>query len=211
MDWVLVAYWICFMSGLVYAVISALMGGLFGFEHGGIVGGGGAGDFTHDFGTGVDVGAGHGEALAGATPGETAISPVSPMTIAVFSTTFGGTGIILRRLFDQPLLVSIPVSLAAGLAVAGAVFVFFYKVFQAVQASSEPEVAMVVGMPAEVTVAIPAGGVGEIAYVAGGGRFTGVARSETGQEVPRYSHVRITKVVGNTFYVAPVEERPATS
>jgi hypothetical protein len=209
MDWILVAYWVCFMSGLVYAVISALLGGLFGFEHGGIHGALTGGDFTHDFGTGADIGAGHGEALAGATPGEAAISPLSPMTLAIFSTTFGGVGIILHKLFNQPLLVSIPVSVAAGFVVAGVVFVFFYKVFQAVQASSEPEVAMVVGLPAEVTVAIPAGGVGEIAYVARGGRFTAVAHSETGAEILRYSHVRITKVVGNTFYVVPVEERPA--
>jgi membrane protein implicated in regulation of membrane protease activity len=211
MDWILVAYWVCFMSGLAYAAISALLGGLFGFEHGGIIGGVGGGDFAHDFGTGVDVGGGHGEALAGASPGEAAVSPLSPMTIAVFSTTFGGVGIILHRLFNQPLIVSIPVSLGAAFAVAAVVFVFFYKVFQAVQASSEPEVAMMAGLPAEVTVAIPSGGVGEIAYVVRGGRFTAVARSETGEEIARYSHVRIMRVVGNTYYVVPVEKGPASS
>jgi len=45
-EYVLVAYWICFLLGLGYAVIAALMSGLLGFGHGaegGIEGGADAG------------------------------------------------------------------------------------------------------------------------------------------------------------------------
>ena len=49
--------------------------------------------------------------------------------------------------------------------------------------------------------AIPAGGFGEIAYVARGTRFNSTARSIDGKEVPRNATVRIKRIVGNTCYV----------
>jgi hypothetical protein len=41
MGWDVFAYWICFISSVVYAAIAALLGGLFGFGHGGVEAGGG--------------------------------------------------------------------------------------------------------------------------------------------------------------------------
>jgi di/tricarboxylate transporter len=49
------------------------------------------------------------------------ISPLSPATISVFMTVFGGTGIITTTLFHLRLLLTLPLSLFAGFAVAGAV------------------------------------------------------------------------------------------
>lgn len=208
MGWDVFAYWICFISGVVYASISALLGGLFGFEHGGIEAGGGVGA-AHDFGTSHDIGAGHGEVHAGGVQGEMAISPLSPMTIATFSTVFGGTGLILTRLFKYGFFITLPVSVVAGFLVAGVVFIFFYRVFVAVQASSEVQVGELVGITGEVTVAIPADGVGEIAYVTLGGRYTAIARSDTGQPIDRHKTIKITRVVGNTVCVTPVEQSAA--
>lgn len=210
MPWDVFAYWICFISGVGYAVIGALLGGLFGFEHGGVEAGGGFEPAGHDFGTSTDVGAGHGEAWGGHGPGEVAISPLSPMTMATFSTVFGGTGLILTNMFHQSLYVSLPASVIAGFLVAAAVFSLFYRVFASVQASSEVQMGALVGLTAEVTCAIPADGVGEVAYVTLGGRYTGIARSETGQPIPRHAAVKITRVVGNTVYVAPVEQAAVT-
>lgn len=207
MSWDVIAYWICFISGVVYATLAAIMGGLFGFEHGGVEGGVEAGEVAHDFGTAQDVGAGHGEALAGAGPGEVSISPLSPMTIAVFSTVFGGTGLVVTKMFHQNIYVSLPISVAVGFLVAALVFFVFYRVFQAVQASSEVELAGLRGQHAEVTEAIPEQGVGQVAYVVRGGRFTAHARSEDGSAIQRFSPVEIVRVVGNTFYVRPLAEK----
>ena len=206
MGWDVFAYWICFISGVVYATIAALLGGLFGFEHSGIEAGGGLEPAGHDFGTAHDVGAGHGEATAGHGPGEVAISPLSPMTIATFSTVFGGTGLILTKMFKYNLYITLPASALLGFAVAAGVFSLFYRVFVSVQASSEVQIASIVGLLGEVTVAIPSDSVGEIAYVALGGRHTAIARSETGQPIERHKAVRISRVVGNTVYVTPAEQ-----
>ncbi|UCH35205.1 MAG: NfeD family protein [Armatimonadota bacterium] len=216
MGWDVIAYWICFISGVVYALIAALLGGLFGFEHGGDMGGieggdGGLEPAAHDFGTAQDVSAGHGEAFGGAGPGEVAISPLSPMTMATFSTVFGGTGLILTSMFKLSLFVTLPVSVIVGILVAVAVFSAFYRIFASVQASSEVRMGSIVGLTAEVSVAIPKDGVGEVVYVALGNRYTAIARPETARAIPRHATVRITRVAGSTVYVAPVEGAVAGS
>lgn len=211
MGWDVFAYWICFISGVVYASVAALLGGLFGFEHGGGAAGAGFEGAAHDFGTAHDVGAGHGEAHAGAGPGEVAISPLSPMTIATFSTVFGGTGLILTKMLKYGLFITLPAAVLAGFVVAWGVFYFFYRVFMSVQASSEVQLGSLVGLLAEVTVAIPADGVGEVAYVTLGGRYTSIARSDTGQPIERHRPVKITRIVGNTVYVAPAEPAAPSS
>ena len=205
MGWDAFAYWICFLSGIAYASVAALLGGLFGFGHGG-AGAGGMEPAAHDFGTSHDVGAGHGEATAGVGPEEVAISPLSPMTLATFSTVFGGTGLILTRMFHYNLYVSLPSAVAAGLLVAGAVFSIFYRLFNAVQGTSEVTMANLVGLTGEVTVAIPAAGVGGVAYIALGNRQTALARSQEGEDIPLHTPVRVVRVVGSTIYVTVLDK-----
>jgi membrane protein implicated in regulation of membrane protease activity len=206
MSWVLVAYWVCFGVGTVYALVSALMTGFFGFVGGG--GGEDIGSFEvgHDFGVeGGDAG-GHGEAFAVAAEGEPVIAPLSPATISVFLATFGGVGIILTTLFDFSLYLSLPISAGAGLVVAGVVFALFYRLFTAVQGSSEPRMAEATGVTAEVTVPISKEGVGEVAFVVRGARLVSPARSQEGVELPRHTAVRIVRRVGTTLYVTALTE-----
>jgi membrane protein implicated in regulation of membrane protease activity len=208
-SWELVAYWICFGTGAAYAAVSALLGGFFGLvHHAGDIGGGGA-DMGHDYGGGHEAG-GHGEAFAAGTEAEPAIAPISPATISVFLTVFGGVGIILTSLAKMNLFLSLPLSAAAGFLVAGLVFVMFYYLFTKVQASSETRMVEVIGLTGEVTVPIPAGGVGEVAYTCRGARLVSSARTEEGAEVPRHTAVRIARQVGSTLYVTPTgSEEPA--
>jgi membrane protein implicated in regulation of membrane protease activity len=131
------------------------------------------------------------------------ISPLSPATIAIFMTTFGGVGIILHSLFHMGLLLSLPISAVSGIAVAGFVAILFYHLFARVQASSETRMAEIIGLTAEVTVPIPAQGVGEIAYICRGARLVSGARSRSGRGIPRHQVVRIMQQVGNTLYVEP--------
>jgi membrane protein implicated in regulation of membrane protease activity len=135
-------------------------------------------------------------------------SPLSPVTIAMFVTSFGGCGMILMKLLNvtQP-LVHIPVSMLAGLAVGGLTFAFFYRVFQSTQSSSESRVNDLAGLQAEVTTSIPSEGLGEITYVSRGSRFTAPARSEERLMIATHTPVVIKKVLGNTFFVALLEKK----
>ncbi len=203
-DLSLVAYWICFSLGTAYATVTALLGGFFGITHHIADFGGAHADMGHDYGAGGHDASGHGEAYSGPGEGEPVISPLSPATISVFMTVFGGVGIITTTLFHMRLLLTLPISLASGFLVAGFVLILFYHLFTKVQASSETRIAEVVGLSAEVTVPIPAGGIGEVAYVCRGARLVSPARATGVAGLPRHAAVRIARRVGSTLYVQPL-------
>ena len=75
-------------------------------------------------------------------------------------------------------------------------------VFSKTQSSSEGRLANVVGTSATIITPIPLDGVGEIAYVQAGSRYTAPARSENGVAVPNGATVKITRIVGTQFYVS---------
>jgi membrane protein implicated in regulation of membrane protease activity len=77
----------------------------------------------------------------------------------------------------------------------------FNWMFSKTQSSSESRVASLMGQMASIVTPIPVNGVGEIAYVQGGSRYTAPARTETGVAVPAGKPVRITRVVGTQYYV----------
>jgi hypothetical protein len=78
------------------------------------------------------------------------------------------------------------------------------------QASSEVRMTSLVGRSAEVTVAIAAGGVGQIALTFSGERTEQIARSADGRALPRGAEVTITGLRGDSVVVAPLES-PAGS
>lgn len=181
-------YAICFGVGLLFAIVSAFTSHLFG------------GHDAH-----VEVGTG-GHAEAGfQDTGIPGLSPFSPTTITAFITAFGGLGMVLTRI---PLLsspwISAPLALLGALMIAAGVVWVFGTVFHKVESSSESHVAELVGMTATVITPIPANGVGEIAYVQSGSRYSAPARNERGAEVATGQTVKIVRVVGTQFYVAPI-------
>ena len=207
----------CFCIGLFYAIFTGVFTGLFGGHgeasggHGDLGGGhgdagGGHGDVGHGDAGGHGADAGH-EAGAGAQSavahGEVHFSPLSPIVVAMFLVAFGAAGMITNGALGWPIWLSVSISTVAGLAVAALTFLLFYKLVQATQASSEATVAGLVGEAAEVITAIPRDGLGEIAYVSRGSRYTAPARSDTGMTIPVFSPVVIRRIAGNTYYVAP--------
>ncbi|HOS73652.1 MAG TPA: NfeD family protein [Verrucomicrobiota bacterium] len=181
-------YSVCFGAGLLFAVVSALLGHLFGGH-----------DVDADVGTGGHAEAGFQDA---GVPG---LSPFSPTTITAFITAFGGLGMIFARVeATRSPWVSAPLALLGALAIAAGVVWLFGTIFHKVDASSESRVATLVGMSATVITPIPAGGVGEIAYVQAGSRYTAPARTESGVPVASGQAVKIVRIVGTQFYVAPL-------
>src|SRR6185369_4920662 len=185
-------YLVCFFLGLGFAVLSALLAGVFG---------GHAGPHVDAGGVHVDLGASHTDGThAPVGDGQVHFSPLSPVSIALFVTTFGGISLLLKK-FGYPPLVQLPVGMLSGLIVGGAVSYAFFRIMQATQASSHARAGEEIGLEAEVTVPIPNDGLGEIAYVVRGTRFTNPARTLDGKELPAHVMVKIVKQAGNTYIV----------
>lgn len=180
----MIIYAICLVVGLLFTLISAVAGHLFG---------------GHD---GADVGTG-GHAEAGFDDaGVPGISFFSPTVLCSFVTAFGAFGLIFSKISvtESPWL-SAPLALACGGLVAFGVFLIFNAMFNKTQSSSESKVATLVGYSASIITPIPENGVGEIAYVQGGSRYTAPARTEKGNAVAAGRSVKITRIVGTQFYV----------
>jgi hypothetical protein len=198
MPWYEWMYYMAFVVGVVYALVTFILGHFGGGDASG-----------HDVG-GHDVG-GHGAATSDGSiphPGghEVAFSPFSPVVFAMFLASYGGMGVICLKMFEmRNVLAHMPISLAGGIFGGGLTFVFFYKVFATVQGSVLPTTNDIVGTEADVILAIPGHEqLGEIAYVAKGVRSNAPARSEDGTMIPAHTTVVITKIVGATWYVKPV-------
>lgn len=184
-----IIYGICLALGLLFTIISAIAGHLFG-----------GGDHGGDIGTG-----GHAEAGFDNT-GLPGISFFSPTVLASFVTAFGACGLILRSIkATSPVWISAPVSAAAGGLIALAVFWLFNTMFQKTQSSSESHVASLVGQTASIVTPIPENGVGEIAYIQGGTRYTAPARAVNGRAIGAAKGVRIARIVGTQFYVEVID------
>jgi membrane protein implicated in regulation of membrane protease activity len=185
-------YLVCFFLGLGFAVLSALLSGLFSGDAGAHMGGhmdsGGLHGHGHDAGAHSDDGTVH-------------YSPLSPVTIAMFISTFGGTGILYKRYFDPQIWIHVPMAAVSALIVAGIVSWIFYRIMLATQSTSQPRAEEAIGMEAEVTVSIPHQGLGEIAYTLRGTRLTSSAKTADNKELPARAMVKIVKQVGNTYIV----------
>jgi len=144
---------------------------------------------------------GHAEAGADSSdmPG---ISIFSPTIMASFVTAFGGFGLIFTQFpATARTVISAPLSIFCALLVAGGLYKFLSSVFRHTQSSSESHVARLAGTEASVISPIPENGVGEIAYVVGGTRYTAPARVENGTAIANGKSVKITRVVGTQFFV----------
>ena len=182
----MIIYGICLVLGLIFTLFSAIAGHFFGGHDGGNVGTGGH----------VEAGFDH--------TGLPGISFFSPTVLSCFVTAFGAFGLIFTRIdaTNSP-WISAPLAVAGGGLVAWGALLFFNAMFRKTQSSSESHVATVVGMTVSIITPIPENGVGEIAYVQGGTRYTAPARSEKGRAIGHGSPVKVTRVVGTQFYVEP--------
>jgi NfeD-like partner-binding protein len=184
----MIIYTACLALGLIFAIISAFAGHLFGGHEG------------------VDVGTG-GHAEAGYDhSGVPGISFFSPTVLACFVTAFGACGLILTHIEStRSVWISAPISAIAGAAMAFVALVIFNWMFSKTQSSSESRVASLTGQTASIITPIPLNGVGEIAYVQGGSRYTAPARTTDGVAVPAGKPVRITRIVGTQYFVEALD------
>ena len=127
----------------------------------------------------------------------------SARIMASFLTSFGVGGIV-GRYYGLSHPASSGVGVAAGVVMSGLVYQFA-RILYSQQASSELHMTGVVGRFAEVSVAIPAGGVGQITLSSGGERTEHIARSADGRAVGRGTQVIIRELRGESVIVAPAD------
>ena len=146
----------------------------------------------HDV-VGHDVG--HGDADHGGP------SVFSARIMASFLTAFGVGG-VLARYYGLSHVAASGVGIVAGAAMSGLVLQFA-KILYSQQASSELRMQTLVGASAEVSVAIPANGVGQVALNVGGERSEHVARAADGKAIARGAAVVVTGVGADSVLVSP--------
>ncbi len=155
---------------------------------------------------GADIHIGDAGPVGGIDAPDVAVSPLSPITVATFVTTFGGVGALALGVFNVDPRMSLLWAVVAGLASGGLMYVFVSQFLVRSQASSEMHRSELVGMEAEVTVPIGENATGQVTYVTKSGRMSSMARSADGKAIPRGQFVTIVRTIGPQVLVRPMAE-----
>lgn len=191
-------YFVLITLGMIYALFILITGQLGTDGDMGGHGGGHGGEFDLDLDTDFNLHGHSGDSIDG-------LSPISPLTIATFITAFGATGLVTTNLFSVSDRGSILWATLGGVLFSIMTYLGFTYLLIKPQGSSEVRISEMAGTQAEVLTPIPADGLGEIAFVAQGGRVTFSARSLHKTDISRGMTVLITRVVGSVAFVEPVD------
>jgi membrane protein implicated in regulation of membrane protease activity len=165
--------------GVLLLLSMLLVGELFGGDH----------ELSHEMVVGHDIDHSGGPSI------------FSTRIIAAFITAFGVGGVVGRYYgLSHPL--SSGIGVVFGVVMSTAVYQFA-KILYSQQASSELHMSNLVGTSAEVSVAIPANGVGQVVVQSRGERTEHIARGAGGAAIARGTQVTITSVGGDSITVAP--------
>lgn len=157
------------------------------------------GDAHMDYG--VDAG-GHASASAHAPHAAEFHFPFfSPLALATLFACIGGYGLIALHGFRTEDATSILAAIPAAVVTAYLVTYAGWRIVGSSRGSSQILLKDLAGVEAEVITPIPAGGLGEVAALVSGQRYTAPAREAQGREVPRGAHVKVLKMVGSTLLV----------
>lgn len=150
------------------------------------------GDIFDSFGfeTGLDGGAdGHGM--------------LDSRVISVFVTAFGGCGAIAIQM-GLSIVASSLVGLGGGIFLGGIVSLFGRFLYKQ-QATSSVTTSQLIGRPAQVTVSIAPGSLGQVSCRIGEERVEKLARARDGREIKVGSTVRVEEVAGDSLIVSPYD------
>jgi len=145
---------------------------------------------------------------AGLDTPDVSVSPLSPITIASFVTSFGGIGVLATQFFGVDPRISLLWATGGALLISALMFLFYSQVLIRAQGTSLVQRAEIVGLPAEVTVPIGESAPGQVTYTTKVGRMSSTARSADGRPIPRGQLVEIVRVVGSQVLVRPFSPEP---
>ena len=162
--------------GLLFLILMLLVGEIFGGDHEL-----GQGDVDHSGGPGI----------------------LSIRVIAAFLTAFGVGGVV-SQYYGLSHPASSGIGVIAGIVMGGIVYQFA-KLLYGQQASTDLTMRSLVGAAAVTSVAIPAGGVGQVSLSAAGELSEHVARSVDGAAIARGIPVVVVELGGDAVIVKPVQ------
>ena len=151
---------------------------------------------------------GEGHSTAGGSAGGTPAFHFpffSPLALATLFAAIGGWGLIAQHGFGVAENTSLLIAIPAAVITAYAVTYAGFRLVSGSTGSSQIRTSDLEGAMAEVITPIPAGGMGEVAAMVNGQRFSGPAREAAGKAVARGAHVRVRSLVGSTFIVEEKE------
>jgi len=128
------------------------------------------------------------------------VSFFSPLVLSSLLFSFGVMGFVVHHWVAAFALVSLAAAAVMGAIGGGGVYWSINRLSR-VEGGSETRVGRLLGHQAEVSVAIPAKGFGEIVYVQNQTRYNAPARSRQGIPIPKGAKVFIGGVEGTTFAV----------
>jgi hypothetical protein len=201
----------CFVFGAAMSIISFALGAFHGGD-GGQLGGGDDGGLHLGGGEGaggesVAHAGGEGIVHAGGDAGGdgdgVTVSPLNLQTITAFMAFFGGSGWVLYSSAGLGAALALIIATGVGLGGGAVVFFFLVKVLLAGQRFMDPAQSRMEGTVARVTMAIRAGGTGEIRFSRDGSRRSEGARSATGQPIEVGTEVVIVRYERGLAYVEP--------
>ncbi|MBE3558414.1 MAG: hypothetical protein IMW89_04220 [Ktedonobacteraceae bacterium] len=193
----------CFLFGLLFLLITALLGGLTG-DHGighvhvdgGHIGGH---DLVHAHSTHVaHVGdaashhtASHGGGAGGEQQGTFSIfAIVNPTSVILFLLGFGFFGYVFHNVRSLALPFVLLLAALGGVVIAGLILLLISRIFGSGQATTIQDVSDRTGLLGKVSLTIPANGLGEILYLSPGGMRKSIpARSVDGRRLERDQEV----------------------
>jgi membrane protein implicated in regulation of membrane protease activity len=197
--------------GSGYVLLSLLLGhGHFddaGGAHAGHAGHGG--HDTHTSETHMSYGVkGEGRGASGGTSGGAHVFHFpffSPLALATLFAAIGGWGLIAQHGFHVSENVSLLIAIPAAVITAYGITYAGFRLVAGSSGSSQIRASDLEGASAEVITPIPAGGMGEVAAMVNGQRYSAPARELAGKAVPRGAHVRVRSLVGATLIVEQKE------
>jgi membrane protein implicated in regulation of membrane protease activity len=202
-------YFALFFVGLGYAIFVAITGGLADVDMPDVDIDIPQIDLPGDVDIpGADIQIGGGDIPAGIDAPDVTVSPLSPITIATFITTFGGVGVLATQVFEVDPRLSLLWAVGSALLTGGLMYLFSSQFLVRSQASSELRQGELIGIEAEVTVPIGEGSMGQVTYLTKSGRMSSMARSVDGKPIARGESVLIVRTAGPQVLVRriPVED-----
>lgn len=174
-------YWACLLGGIIFSLLTFLLGDLFNHGHGGDVGGG------------VDHGGVHfGELF-------------HPVVLVGTITTFGGAGIILEKLSGQDVWSEAALAALIALVVSTGLYFLYVKPMRNRENSIGYSMVELPGRIGIVSTAIPGRGCGEVIITIAGSNTCQIASSFDGVAIAEGEQIVVVEVRDHTLYVTPID------
>ncbi|SHI61167.1 hypothetical protein SAMN02745163_00482 [Clostridium cavendishii DSM 21758] len=186
-------YEIVFWVGVIYTVITFLLGGVSGILHFDA-------HVDSHMDTHIDT---HVDSFHGTST--FAVFPIKPITVVSFLTVFGGTGIVLTKNGFLAIVVFI-IATFLGLLVSTLLYKLVVVPLYKAQNTSAVYQKELIGIKATVITPILKNSFGTIAYVVNGSKNNSPAKSVKNTAINQGEEVLIFKIEDNVFYVEPLNE-----